>query len=131
MQLGFVRFSKFVGRGVLKARGLSAACLLTGLAAFALALPVLAHDAASPIDGDAITIDTSGASSGWSFHFDVSGEGGIGLGHDPSTDGFSLLVRGTGDAGGNDAGRTSLIDLDPGFWSTTTSPASAASDGST
>jgi|GEM_PF-598680 len=122
MQLGFVRFSKFVGRGVLKARGLSAACLLTGLAAFALALPVLAHDAASPIDGDAITIDTSGASSGWSFHFDTSGQSGLGLGHDPGADGFSLLVRGTG----SNAGRTSLIDLDSSLWSTTTSPAGFA-----
>ena len=93
---------------------------------FWLAVPVAAHDASSPIAGDSIAIDTGGASSGWSFHFDVSGESGIGLGHDPSTDGFSLLVRGTGDAGGNDAGRTSRIELDPNFWSPTTSPAGFA-----
>ena len=93
---------------------------------FLLAAPVAAHDATSPIDGDAISIDTGGASSGWSFHFDVSGESGIGLGHDPAIDGFSLLVRGTGDASGNDAGRTSRIELDPNFWSATTGPAGFA-----
>ena len=101
-----------------RASAFRAATRIALLLALAQAAPALAHDAASPIAGDAIAIDTSGSSSGWSFHFDVSGEGGISLGHDPSIDGFSLLVRGTG----SNAGRTSLIDLDSSLWSTTTNP---------
>ena len=71
-----------------------------------------AHDASFPIGGDSIAIDTQGDPSTWTFNFATTGQAAFSLLHSPLLSPTRLLVRGLG----ANAGRTSLIRLDPNKW---------------
>ncbi|MCS5636814.1 MAG: hypothetical protein NZ990_09875 [Myxococcota bacterium] len=89
--------------------------MLLGLAVSGLLLlapSVQAHFASFPIAADSVSIQTQGDPSTWQFEFSASNQEALLVLHDPATDGSSLLVRGTG----ANAGRTTLIRLDPANW---------------
>ena len=91
------------------ARTLFASACLLGLLT---AAPAFAHFAAFPIAADSVSILTQGASSTWQFSYSTTGQEALIIGHDPTVDTTSLLVRGTG----ANAGRTSLIRLAQAHW---------------
>ena len=93
--------------------GLVAAFLYLLLAALLLpALPAGAHFASFPIGATSVSILTQGAPATWQFSFATTGQQALIVGHDPTLDTTSLLVRGTG----ANAGRTSLIRLTSSNW---------------
>ncbi|HIF97460.1 MAG TPA: hypothetical protein EYQ54_10625, partial [Myxococcales bacterium] len=76
------------------------------------ALPAWAHFASFPIAATSVSILTQGAPATWQFSFATSGQQALIVGHNPTVDTTSLLVRGTG----ANAGRTSLIRLTSSNW---------------
>ncbi|MFP6639595.1 MAG: hypothetical protein VCC04_05070, partial [Myxococcota bacterium] len=88
--------------------------LLVGLGSTA----ATAHTVEYTISGDSLTLSTGPNPATWAFSFSTANEPTLSLGHNPSTEGFRLLVSG---AGAN-AGRSFMIDLDSTAWSYQPSP---------
>ena len=55
----------------------------------------LAHESSYPISGDWVRVQAAGGPSTSVFEFRVENEEGLLLAHDPSSEGFFLLVRGS------------------------------------
>ena len=97
-------------RGVHVATGLAAGLITLVL----LTAPSWGHLASYPISGDTLTILSVAANPEVnSFSFSASGEQVLGLSHDPSSEGFSLLV--SGPPGSSE--RSFMLELDKELWS--------------
>lgn len=112
------RLRSFQTRTPSKERTSRRAPITSALVAFVsllllFSMPAWAHLASFPIGGDSLTILNSANPSLNSFSFTSTGEQVLGLAHDPSTEGFSLLV--SGPPGSSE--RSFMLNLDTNLWS--------------